>query len=392
MKKEDLDKINRELLDESQKNEKEIYRNFAKKNLVFANEFKYTIYVALFWSVFAYIGQLILITNGVMMPLMETFPFILACNSLGIGVVAKKIVDLIFKTKEKLRKFSNAKTQAEKIQEEIKYPIELEKLENRNKTIEQIMNSLNSNQNILNSVSSEYNINDKNMSQTEEDTKKKIEFYSKLLKDKYAELDVLSTQKILSEESWTMRSGLIAKILKVLVAGMTGAGFMCFSQLPVLILKDLHCSMYNLFLVPCIIGFTASGGYMIKRNRDYMKAFNNLNNELGKEALPDKMSKEEQYDISSKIENKIMEIRDASLQLQEQKIIMESFSKDNDKKLQTVESEKVNKITLERNENDATLAVQPSFRENENEQVIESKETPFTLKRKLSNKYNSQKY
>lgn len=167
---------------------------------------------------------------------------------------------------------------------------------------------------------------------------------------------------------------------------------MCFSQLPVLILKDLHCSMYNLFLVPCIIGFTASDGYMIKRNRDYMKAFNNLNNELGKEALPDKMSKEEQYDISSKIENKIMEIRDASLQLQEQKIIMESFSKDNDKKLQTVESEKVNKITLERNENDATLAVQPSFRENENEQVIENKETPFALKRKLSNKYNSQKY
>ena len=87
-----------------------------------------------------------------------------------------------------------------------------------------------------------------------------------------------------------------------------------------------------------------------------------------------------------------MEIRDASLQLQEQKIIMESFSKDNDKKLQTVESEKVNKITLECNENYATLAVQLSFRENENEQAVESKETPFTLKRKLSNKHNSQKY
>ena len=97
MKKEDLDKINRELLDEIQKNEKEIYRNFAKKNLVFANRFEYTICVTLFWSVFAYIGQLILITTGVVIPLMETFPFILACNSLGVGVVAKKIVDLIKK-------------------------------------------------------------------------------------------------------------------------------------------------------------------------------------------------------------------------------------------------------------------------------------------------------
>ena len=78
----------------------------------------------------------------------QTLPFIVAGCYLGVGTIGEKILD-------------TANTKSEKMQEEIKNVVELEKIQNRNIALEKAIESLNSNQLSLSSLSNRYNISDK---------------------------------------------------------------------------------------------------------------------------------------------------------------------------------------------------------------------------------------
>ena len=359
MKVEDFNKTTEELKREYQKNDEQINISDERKRISSANQFEYKALTTIGFSLLPYLGLVILFggltKNGVISSLIgtipvEVFPLIIAGGSLCVGTIGRKTLEWRFKTKERLKAFTTANTQSEKLQEEVKYTVDLEKARNRNKAIQQAIDSLSSNQSILESLSSRYDIKDRTIPQTEEDAKKRTEDLSELLKDKHTELDILTTQKVLHEKFWRVRTN-GQKVMEISLAGMLGGLFiMTYGQMPLLIVSDYlaSSSLISIF-VPFVGGIVGFSGYMLKRNKDYINAFNHLNNELGENALPDKIKNayEEQQDIDAKIENKIREISMVEIQLQEQKRINESFSTDSSKKEQTMESVVSKKHTVE---------------------------------------------
>lgn len=198
--------------------------------MVKVNQFEYKVFETLEFSLLPYLGLVVLTAlltkNGSMTSLIdiipaESFSFIIVGSSLCVGTIGRKILEHKYQTKERLKLFTTANTQSEKLQEELKYEIALEKVKNRNKAIQQSIDSLSSNQSILNSLSSRYDISDKAISQNKEKSQKRVEELSILLKDKADELDVLTTQKILCEKFWQVRTK-ENKVMDIMIAGMMG--------------------------------------------------------------------------------------------------------------------------------------------------------------------------
>lgn len=411
MKIEDFDKTKEELKKEIQKNNKQIAISDERKRMASVNQFEHKVTVTLAFSLLPYLGLLLLLCmltkNGFIPTLtgsipVESIPFIIVGSSLGVGTIGRKILDWKFKIKERLKKFTIAKTQSEKIQEEVKYTVEIEKANNRNRALKQTINSLCSKQEILNSLANSYDIKDKNIPETEEDSKKIIEDSSILLKDKYNELDLLTLQKVLDEKFWRVREK-SQKVIDVVAAGLMGGFFtMMYGSVPLLMLKEYITSLGLVSLLgPFVIGTIGVSGYMIKRGKDYAKAFNNLNNKLGENSLPVniKDAYEEQQEIDYKIESKIKEISTMEMQLQEQKRIMESFLKDNDEEAKALESIVSKEHIIEEPENDAifgynqelmSLIDEEIFKE-EKELEVEEKGPSLVLKKNLDNQTHLQK-
>ena len=344
MKTEDFKKTNEELQEEIKKNNKQIAVSDERTRMAKVNQFEYKFGTTLGFSMVPYFVEIILFTiftsNGTMASItntipVESLPLIITGSSLGIGTIGRKILEWKFKIKERFKSFTTAKTQYEKIQEEIKYAVELEKANNRNKAIQETMDSLNSNQSILNSLSNRYDINDKNVPQTIEESKKIVDELSMLLNEKYNELDVLTTQKVLHERFWKVRTKGQPSMDIMMSAMMGGLLSMMYVDMPFIMMGISETLTYNSLpaalitcFAPLVAGITGVSGYMIKRNKDYMKVFNNLNNDLDENALPEKIKEpsEEQQDIDAKIESKIREISVAGTQLQEQKRMGKTYA------------------------------------------------------------------
>lgn len=414
METEDLKKAKKELQKEIKKNNEQIATNNERTRMAKVNQFEYKVVETLIFSMLPYccwfVLFLILTQNGTMASILstiptESLPFIIVGSSLGIGTIWRKISDWKFKIKERLKAFTNAKTQSEKLQEEVKYAIELEKSKNRNKAIQQTMNLLNSNQSILNSLGNECDINNKFVPKTREDSQKRVEKISMLLNEKYDELDVLTTQKVLHKKFWKVRTSV--RVMDVMLTGMLGGIFATMvSDMPLIMIGMSGNSLTTyspvsssllFILAPIIVGTAGSSVYMIKRNKDYEKTFNILNGELGENALPDKIKEayEEQQDIDAKIANQMREISIVEIQLQEQKRIMESFADDGNEKIETLEPsvskkpiiEEIRKNTIfEHNQEDLmTFMDKDLFGVSEREPQIEENGPSLVLRRKPNN-------
>lgn len=190
--KEEFHRTIKELKEEIQKNNEQIKISEKRKRKAKNNQFEEKLTKTLGSSLLPYLGFLILseelTKNGIMLRLIEiipvkSFPFIIVGSSLCIGTLIRKI----FEQKFKIKASTTAKNQSEKIQEEVKYTIELEKAKNRNKAIQQSINSLSSNLAVSNFLSIKYDINDKNKQLTEENAQKRVEALSVLLKDKFTD-------------------------------------------------------------------------------------------------------------------------------------------------------------------------------------------------------------
>ncbi len=386
--KEEFHRTIKELKEEIQKNNEQIKISEKRKRKAKNNQFEEKFTKTLGSSLLPYLGFLILseelTKNGIMLRLIEiipvkSFPFIIVGSSLCIGTLIRKIFEQKFKIKEALKASTTAKNQSEKIQEEVKYTIELEKAKNRNKAIQQSINSLSSNLAVSNFLSIKYDINDKNKQLTEENAKKRVEVLSVLLKDKFTELDVLTIQKILHEKFWRIRST-SQKIIDIIIFGMMGGLFtMTYGELPILVLKDFIPSLSTAHLfTPFFVGATVVSGYMIKRNKDYLNAFKNLNNELGKNSISNRTKElnEEQQALNSKIENKIRKISIIISKLQEQKRFIESILENSTEKVKTIDSTIVKKQSFESTKKNAAV-------EYNQENLMPSYEDIFTEVKKL---------
>ena len=364
MKAEDFNKTINELQAEININNNQIDLSDERKRMANVNQFENKAIETFGFSILPYLGFValfaLLTKNGALSSITntipaESLPLIIVGSSLGIGTIGRKLLEWKFKTKERFKSFTTAKSQFEKLQEEVKYAVELEKAQNRNKAIEKTIDSLSSNQTILNSLSSRYDISDKNLPQTREESQQRVNELSTLLKEKYDELDILTTQKVLHERFWKVRLK-SNKILDILIAGLSGGALtLIYGDMPLIILRDslTYSSTSSSLIVvfaPLIMGFVGISGYMVNRNNNYKKTFNILNSKMDHNALPYEIKDayEEQQDINAKEERIIGDISAILIQLQEQKRIMESFvneSEENGKKLETSVAEEY-RITI----------------------------------------------
>jgi len=355
MKTEDLKIINDELKEEIKKNNKQITVSDERKRMAKVNQFEYKFFSALFFSILPYVGLFILFqiftANDIMALITNTIPvkslfYIIVGSSLGIGIIGTKILEWKFKVKERFKSFTKAKTEYGKIKEEIKYSIELEKANNRNRTIRETMDLLRSNQLILNSLHNIYD-NNINVSQNIEECKNIVDELSMLLNEKYKELDILTTQKVLHERFKNVRTKAQQTIDIIGASLMGGMLSLIYVDMPFIIMGISETLVYNSLpaaliatYTPYVIGIAGVSAYMIKRNKNYTKVFNSFNKNLDENALPEKIKdpREEQLNIDAKIESKIREISIARAQLQEQKRIMESYAENDEKKEKEIET------------------------------------------------------
>lgn len=399
MKTEDYNKTCKELNTKIQNNGKIIRTSYERKELSYVNQLEYKTAETVAFSMFPYLLCVAILFGvvakiGINSFLIKTFlatgfPYIISGISLGFGFIVRKIFDKKNKIKERMKSFSTANTQSEKIQEEVKYTIEMEKTKNRNKAIQQTLNMLRTNQSAINSLSKKYDIYGKKLLQTEEETKKNVGEFSKLLDNKYAELDILTTKKVLNEKFRIVRSK-TQRIADFIITGLIGITYtLIYLGFPIILTsistrKYMQSTRLMYLFVPLIASFIGVGGYMVKRQKDYMKVFNNLNNELGVNALPKKIKnvEEEKKEIDSKIDKKIGEISIIEAELQEQKRIMESIQKDSDEKVLTTSKECTVDKSKQENLLESSYEDSTSFTyENKNKEVEESqnKGNGFTL-------------
>ena len=306
---EDLKKTKEELEQEKHENDKKIGLCDERTRMAKVNALEYKAGTTLAFSMMGGYLPLFLISTTLINHVGVTaftnvipafsFPAIMVGGSLGVGTLIRTLMDKKYQTKERLKAFSTAKTQTEKLEEEIHYQIELEKANNRNLVIDQAINVLNSNESMLRKISSKYEISDKSISKNKEEARKRIEELSTLIKEQYDKLDILSTEKVLHDRFWRIRSKFQKGTDMSMAAGISGLFTMFFTGFPLIMVNDAitYSSVFSSLattFTPFVAGIVGACGYMAKRNKNHKKVFDNLNSQLGENALPEKYEKYEE--------------------------------------------------------------------------------------------------
>ena len=304
----------------------------------------------------------------------DIIPLLLLTSISVFSFLAKKIYERTRGLKE-IKKFSKSRTYAEKLEEQITYEIEYEKLKNRNKAMEESLDTLKINQEYFEQISSSYDFSIKNEITCIPSIKKE----KKLLEDSYKELDVLTTQKHLTSKFCNIRYK-SNKILDPIVYGsMGGVGTMMLIFTPLLIIKDYVSYSHilsKLLLVTPVIGGIVTSVCVVKRNKIYTNIFNKLNHILGVNAINDK-TKDHTKDIQ-KYDNQIIDtinkVSTAEIAFQARKREIELFNTENKDKSE------VDDKAVEETQSETKL-----YKETiDNENII--KETKGTTRKKLRKK------
>ena len=317
----------------------------------------------------------------------DIIPLLLIMSTSVFSFLTKKIYEKTHDLK-KIKKFSKSRTFKEKLEEQITYEIEYQKLENRNKAIEESLNTLKTNQEYFERMSSNYNISPKNEVTNIPNTVKEIN----LLENTYKKLDLLTTKKYLASKFWTIRFK-SNKIYDSIVYGtMGGVEAMMAIFTPLLIIKDYvsygHI-LSNLLLISPLIGGIATTVCIGKRNKLYTEVFNKFNHMLGKDAIKDKTKtynteESQKYDIE--IEKVIDQLSTYEIELQDKKRELELFNTENKDKseINNKALEEIANITVEETKdhnNEEPQAEDKLYTETiDDEDITEEKKGPIRKK------------
>jgi len=121
---------------------------------------------------------------------------LMSTSSLTIGLIANNLLEKKYKVKERLKSFSNSKTNKEKIKETIEYEIEKEQLINRNKVIKETINTLQNEKDMIESLSNKYNIGDSKYAKLSlNDLKESIKELEKIISIRLYKIDLTTEKK-----------------------------------------------------------------------------------------------------------------------------------------------------------------------------------------------------
>lgn len=331
MNKEEFERSKDELEKEKEQNNEQIRISDERMRMLKVNSLEYKAEIT---SVFSIVASVVLLLIS-LIPLKSLgtsiitnfiYPIALIGSSLGIGTIGRILLDKKYQTKERLKAFSTAKTQAEKLEEEVHYQIELEKANNRNKAIDESIKVLNANQTMLSRISGRYDLYDRTAPQTKEEAQQKLEELTNIMKEQYEKLDLFTTKKVLQDRFREIRQKYLRRQTTMFVTMISGVFTMTIATFPILMVPSSSVlARLTVPIVSLITGIVGSSAYMSKRNKDHRKVFDNLNSQLGENALIENLDKkiesdlEEQKEIETLIENQIRNISLTEVQLQETK-------------------------------------------------------------------------
>ncbi len=113
-------------------------------------------------------------------------------SSIAIGYVGQIVITSI--SKKKMKKFTDAKTNADILEEMMRYETEIVKSENKKEVLRKMYENIENKQQILSDFSSEFYQIDKYAKSTSEDLKKSQEMLTKAYDEIIEELDILTSQ------------------------------------------------------------------------------------------------------------------------------------------------------------------------------------------------------
>lgn len=345
MNLDDFEKAKKELKQEKHENKKKIGLYDRRRRILRENSFGYKAGATLTFSMFVYLAiffiTTLLINNLGLAAITNifpglSFPIMTIGASLGIGELTRILIYKKLHVKNKLRSFSSAKSQAEKFEEETQYQIEMEKAQNKDLVLKRALNVLNANEAMTREISGSDNQNNIYGLKDEAEAKRVTEKLSAFIGNQYARLDMLTTQKVLFDKFWMVRSTTQSGVDVLYRCLMNGILAMYFSLFPLAMVKasipfsTLPSCLMTIF-TPFIVSAIGTFGYMVKRNSDYKKAFNNINSQLGVNALPKryvsrKKADEKRQSIKMLLEKQISDISLAVIQLKEEQHVLDSIS------------------------------------------------------------------
>lgn len=335
-----FEELKKELESEAVENNDRIKLCEGRMRITNVNSFEYKATNILCFSLLGYLIVFLLssiIFKNLSIPVLA-YQTMVITSSIGLGTLFTNSLFKKYKIKERLKMFSESKTDIEKLQEEVNYQIELEKACNRNKVIEETLDTINSTESMVNELSNKYDVKEKYSSKSKDEIEKSIEEISNLIKEKYIELDILSTKKTLHDKFWKIRfkfdknANLIAYslIAGVFASGITGIPFITFNSIAAG--STILARTLSVFW-PLVIGSMGTFVYFLKRNKDYEKVFNNYNSQLEDAALPDTFGKnydasDENSEIKALIEKQVRDISTAIIKLNDEKVSLAAKNKE----------------------------------------------------------------
>lgn len=219
-------------------------------------------------------------------------------NPLGIGIPVL-IGTLIHKKKRKkskneetLSSFCSAKTEAEKVEEQVRLVILKQKLKKKKVILEEELEKIAEKENCIKSLSDEYDIvlkNEENISL--EELNKKVKELKSNLQEEEPKVDILNTQAVLRDEFFDVRCKQQRILDMVVSSGIPSIVFTLLYNLPSAMLETgLHIEApWELASIIASLIFGASAGAlgMLIKHKIDKQVFQKLNAELGEDAIPE---------------------------------------------------------------------------------------------------------
>lgn len=266
-------------------------------------------------------------------PIVSELPFqittamcVASLSSIAIGFIGQAIITTI--SKNKMKKFTNTKTNEEILEEMMHYEMEIAKSKNKKEILRNIYKSIESKEQILSDYSLTLNQIDKYAKLNDEDLEKRQEALSKAYNEKIEQLDILTSQEYLKNKFKSNRKK-SQRISNIITSSLIMSLPFCFLIGMPLSLELMKNSIINLesfidlvkYLTMCfsptLIAAPLSSPYFIKKNKDFLNAFNNLNQSLGENALSEKPNVEYEEELKYMISAKIGEIVELGMELKE---------------------------------------------------------------------------
>lgn len=261
------------------------------------------------------------ISAGLALPMTSAMAIAFAM-SVAVGYAGQEIITA--KAKKQMKKITASKTNAEIIEEMMSCGIEREKLEGRQEILRKIYRAIETKEQILSESSIGVYQEDKYEKLSLDELKTKQEKITTSYNEKMHYLDVVISQNYLNDQSKSFRKKGIR--IENIVLGSIGVGLFISFFLGIPLALELNTTMLQSFsdfiklfaivFSPTLLVAPLTIPYFYKRNKDKMKAFNNLNQTLGENALSENVDID-YYGLNDSISRRIDEIVVLGMELKE---------------------------------------------------------------------------